>query len=996
MLSVFLTPLTAQETPVKISDFNYGTTGTDNFIGIDAANGKLYGIFGNLYGDQVNGLISEIDLTSGTPTPFVDPDLTGRNKNFLAPGISNVFSAGGQTFVILNSTASEKTLYAVTDGEPIALLSGPNRTFSKFVSFKDSLFFLSGNLPLSQAANSTDQFLSELWRTDGTPEGTRMVARLLSFQSVFGTELVAGENSIMIEIEDGSGAVFYIYDGLAGELGLLGEGFGQFFTDRNISSSNFFNNTIGYHNGAFYIAGIESGMSTAQIFRVDESSYEITRLDLPNPIFEQYLIDAPDNEINFITVGDELLFTGANAEFSPLSGPNIYRIDGENGTEFTPLYVPQQISNPQYESIFPGTVYRDTLYQLIRAGNNQTAVFRYAPGDNEAQLYALADTLNTNDGTSPVSLEVTDSHLYISDPNDGRFLRIERNNLDTFDQVRIPPPPLRAAKDDPMLEVIGDNAYFLNLSADSLDGFGLYRWNVAAATPELITPSSGTDAPAIFDLDTSTQRLLVDLGESFFYDAPTETRSEVDGSGIPGFAFFGGRVVNDRFIFRGADQNDFNRRPFLLEEDGALFIPPVTTNLPISSDTSYSVLYSTRVGPDTLINRIAVVNGGVVEYYAASATVDDGAVIITGIDGLEINSGTRAQTSGPDGVCFRTIITGTDSAAYQAISTGGEFLGQVVLPTSAPVVRAITPSGLYFEVVDDFLQNLFFFVPYGESATMENIALDRAVPAANNRFSYYTIGERLLFTVDSDSLGREWYAADPDTELATALLDINPGNSSGVIETTATQIGEQLFFAANDGTSGNELWRTDGTPEGTYLVEDINPGPLSSNPSEITLVGETIFFTANGPSGYELYRMSPGDLTPELIIDLNPEGDGLPYDFHADSENFYFLGRDGAGETFEIFQIAAELVPTDAEPTAVAARVFPNPAGNLPVNVVAPAGESLARMQVYSQQGQLLREITVSTERGNIDLSGLPAGTYWLRSWYASGRFSINAVQKVK
>jgi len=143
MLSVFLTPLSAQETPVKISDFNYGTTGTDNLIGIDAADGILYGIFGTLYGDQNNGLISSFDPATGTPTPFLDPEVTARDRNFLPQANPNVFTAGDQVFAIVNNALSEKTLYAVTDGEPTALLSGPNRSFSKFVSFKDSLFFLS-------------------------------------------------------------------------------------------------------------------------------------------------------------------------------------------------------------------------------------------------------------------------------------------------------------------------------------------------------------------------------------------------------------------------------------------------------------------------------------------------------------------------------------------------------------------------------------------------------------------------------------------------------------------------------------------------------------------------------------------------------------------------------------------------------------------------------------------------------------------------------------
>jgi len=97
-----------------------------------------------------------------------------------------------------------------------------------------------------------------------------------------------------------------------------------------------------------------------------------------------------------------------------------------------------------------------------------------------------------------------------------------------------------------------------------------------------------------------------------------------------------------------------------------------------------------------------------------------------------------------------------------------------------------------------------------------------------------------------------------------------------------------------------------------------------------------------------------------------------------------------------LYRIAYELVPTEAEPTRLAAKVFPNPVRELPLIVTAPEGESFERMQLFNQQGQLLREVSSRGSAGSFDLSELPAGTYWLRSWYASGRFSINAVQHVR
>src|SRR6266481_1927413 len=55
------------------------------------------------------------------------------------------------------------------------------------------------------------------------------------------------------------------------------------------------------------------------------------------------------------------------------------------------------------------------------------------------------------------------------------------------------------------------------------------------------------------------------------------------------------------------------------------------------------------------------------------------------------------------------------------------------------------------------------------------------------------------------------------------LRDIN-SNAAGSNPSQLTVVGSAVFFTAFDGVHGFELWKSNGTPGGTLLVKDIRPG----------------------------------------------------------------------------------------------------------------------------------------------------------------------------
>jgi ELWxxDGT repeat protein len=77
-----------------------------------------------------------------------------------------------------------------------------------------------------------------------------------------------------------------------------------------------------------------------------------------------------------------------------------------------------------------------------------------------------------------------------------------------------------------------------------------------------------------------------------------------------------------------------------------------------------------------------------------------------------------------------------------------------------------------------------------------------------------------------------------------------------------TNLNGSLFFAATKSPFGRELWKSDGSQGGTVLVKDIAPGEAGSVPDNLTTVGTSVYFTANGS---ELWK-SNGTETGTLLV----------------------------------------------------------------------------------------------------------------------------------
>ena len=149
--------------------------------------------------------------------------------------------------------------------------------------------------------------------------------------------------------------------------------------------------------------------------------------------------------------------------------------------------------------------------------------------------------------------------------------------------------------------------------------------------------------------------------------------------------------------------------------------------------------------------------------------------------------------------------------------------------------------------------------------------------------------------VAAASLGAQAPTAGAVEFELSQVRDIVAGSESSQ-PSELTRVGDSIFFQANDGTSGYELWRSDGTGPGTTLVEDINPGDTDSSPDSLTNVSGTLFFTVNdGTNGYELWSSDGTSGGTSLVEDIR-SGTGSSYPSYLANMagTVFFRANDGS------------------------------------------------------------------------------------------------------
>ncbi len=135
------------------------------------------------------------------------------------------------------------------------------------------------------------------------------------------------------------------------------------------------------------------------------------------------------------------------------------------------------------------------------------------------------------------------------------------------------------------------------------------------------------------------------------------------------------------------------------------------------------------------------------------------------------------------------------------------------------------------------------------------------------------IGSTLVFAADDGTRGGELWKSDGTPAGTSLLKEFITGSAGGVslVENRFISMGSYVLFGATDNVIGSELWRTDGTLAGTTLVKDIRPGSTGSLPNPIARIdNKAILLATTAAEGRELWVSDGTAAGTQLLAETIP------------------------------------------------------------------------------------------------------------------------------
>lgn len=145
--------------------------------------------------------------------------------------------------------------------------------------------------------------------------------------------------------------------------------------------------------------------------------------------------------------------------------------------------------------------------------------------------------------------------------------------------------------------------------------------------------------------------------------------------------------------------------------------------------------------------------------------------------------------------------------------------------------------------------------------------------------SFIPAGNSIYF-VAANNKGSSLFQFDISSPPNAQVTQVKFLGNSVVLNKEFAVIGSSIYFVADDNVHGKELWKSNGRADGTSMVADVNPGIAASNPGNLTVMNNKLYFTATGDIDKDgqanetvLYSYNGAILTP--VYQLSPNSSNV-------------------------------------------------------------------------------------------------------------------------
>ncbi len=435
---------------------------------------------------------------------------------------------------------------------------------------------------------------------------------------------------------------------------------------------------------------------------------------------------------------------------------------------------------------------------------------------------------------------------------------------------------------------------------------------IASSSPAIIAALGDT---IIFTADDGVNG--IELWKSDGTEVGTVMIKDINASG--GISMFSpSATLNGTSLILGIDDGTSGRE--LWKTDGTALGTTRIKDIYTGSSSSLTTFAFTPSQFSPSSPPVQFVSFGSNVYFSANDGVagrelwktdgtEEGTVMVKNIANGDVGSGVSRFLLRNDETYFYAHDQVLSYGLWQTDGTEGAT--SLVVPNVFPTeVLGKIGTEFYFFNNDGINGTELWKTDFTEGGTMMvkdiNAGSASSYPSSSNDRNSLIINNKLFFIANTATSGAELWVSD-GTEVGTVMVkDIRSGSTGsspgGFVAGTSS-----LYFFANDGTNGRELWTSDGTDAGTYLVKNLVAGAsgqtINSGHFQGDVLNGVVYLSmSEGVSTFDLMRTDGTSAGTYVVKNLpNTSSDAIVNRLIVSSNGYlYFVGNSDAGNSNEI------------------------------------------------------------------------------------------------